>query len=236
MQEQFIAYLTSHGLEAIFGAVAIGILTAVAPCSIITLPLLIASAVALSSDIKTPKAKKQFTIYYSLLFTLGLVISFSVLMLLVAKIGIMLSIAPLWADILAAFASFLVAFYALGWLGSGVDKEKIAKKLLRFKLFGAVIIGIIFGLVSTPCASAPLVAIITVAQKSSNWLQAYLLVLSFALGHASLLLVSGVSLSFAQSIASSSVLNKISRVVNGAFITILFGIGVYYLYKAWQIV
>jgi len=236
MQEQLIAYLSSHGLEAIFGAVAIGVLTAVAPCSIITLPLLVASAVALSSDIKTPKAKKRFTIYYSLLFTLGLVISFSILMLLVAKIGIMLSIAPIWADVLASLASFLVAFYALGWFGSGVNKEKIAKKLLRFKLFGAVIIGIIFGLVSTPCASAPLVAIITVAQQSSNWLQAYILVLAFALGHASLLLISGISVGFAQSIASSNLLSKISRVLNAIFITMLFGIGFYYLYKAWQII
>ncbi len=236
MQEQLIAYLSSHGLEAFFASFGVGVLTAAAPCSIITLPLLVGSAVALSSDIKTAQVKKRFTIYYSLLFTLGLVISFSILMLLVAKIGIMLSIAPLWADILAAFASFLVAFYALGWLGSGINKEKIAKKLLRFKLFGALIIGVIFGLVSTPCASAPLVAIITVAQQSSNWLQAYMLVLAFAFGHASLLLVSGISLGFAQSVASSKILAKISRALNGIFIIMLLGIGVYYLYKAWQIV
>ena len=235
MQEQLIAYLSSHGLEAFFASFGVGVLTAAAPCSIITLPLLIGSAVALSSDIKTAQAKKRFTIYYSLLFTAGLVISFSILMLLVAKIGIMLSIAPLWADILAAIASFLVAFYALGWLGSGINKEKIAKKLLRFKLFGALIIGVIFGLVSTPCASAPLVAIITVAQESSDWLQAYMLVLAFAFGHASLLLASGISLGFAQTVANSKILAKISRALNGIFIIMLLGIGVYYLYKAWQI-
>lgn len=234
MLETLTAWLGAHSLLSVLGALGIGVVTAMAPCSIVTLPLLVASAVTLSEDIDSAAARRRFVVLFSLLFVLGLVLSFSILMLLVAKIGVMLSVAPLWADLLAALASFAVAAYAMGWLGQGIDKQWIASRLLRFKLLGALAIGMIFGLVSTPCASAPLVAIITVAE-SSGWVHAYGLVLSFALGHVTLLLLAGVSVGFAQKVAGNVRLGRISRAVNGLFIATLVSIGFYFLYKAWQL-
>lgn len=152
-------------------------------------------------------------------------------MLLVSKIGLMLSIAPSWAYALAALATFMVVAYSLGWMGS-INKDKIAKKFLKYKLYGAIIIGLIFGLVSSPCASAPLVAIITVADQS-GWIYSYFLVLAFAIGHASLLLLAGVSIGFTQSIASSRLLNKVSRILNSIFILALVAIGFYFLYRTY---
>ena len=225
-----IEYVQSYGLFAIFASFAIGVLTALAPCSIVTLPLLVGSAVTLSSDLDE-KQKKAFIYKYSALFVLGLVISFSILMLVVAKVGMMLSVAPFWAYGLASIATFVVVAYSLGWIGS-VDKTLVATKFLKYKLWGAVIIGLIFGLVSSPCATAPLVAIITVAEQT-GWIYSYLLVLAFALGHASLLLVAGVSIGFTQSIASSKLLNMISRYINGVFIVMLIVIGFYFIYQTY---
>jgi len=218
----------NYGLFAIVASFGIGVLTALAPCSLLTLPLLIGSAVTLSNDLNE-KEKKRFIYKYSLLFVLGLIISFSILMLIVAKIGMMLSIAPFWAYGLASLSTFVVVAYSLGWIGS-VDKQLISDKFLKYKLFGAVIIGLIFGLVSSPCASAPLVAIITVAEQT-GWIYSYLLVLAFAMGHASLLLVAGVSIGFTQSIASSRLLNSISKYINNIFILMLIGIGFYFAYQ-----
>jgi len=206
----------------------IGVLTALAPCSIITLPLLVGSAVTLSSDLDE-KQRKIFIYKYSSLFVLGLIVSFSIFMLIVAKIGMMLSVAPFWAYGLASIATFMVVAYALGWIGS-VDKSLIAEKFIKYKLFGAVFIGLIFGLVSSPCASAPLVAIISVAEQT-GWIYSYLLVLAFAIGHASLLLLAGVSIGFAQSIASNRLLNTISKYINNIFIVMLVVIGIYFIYK-----
>jgi cytochrome c-type biogenesis protein len=62
---------------------------------------------------------------------------------------------------------------------------------LKYKLYGAIIIGFIFGLISSPCTSASLVAIITVADQS-GWIYSYFLVIAFSIGHASLLLVAGI--------------------------------------------
>ena len=229
MEHLLIEYVQSYGLLAIFAAFGVGVLTALAPCSIVTLPLLIGSAVTLSNDLNE-KQRKIFIYKYSALFVLGLVISFSILMLIVAKIGMMLSVAPFWAYALASISTFFVVAYSLGFIGS-VNKQNIANRFIKYKLFGAVIIGLIFGLVSTPCASAPLVAIITVAEQSS-WVYSYLLVLAFALGHASFLLLAGISIGFTQSIVSNKIVNSISKLINTIFILMLAFIGLYFAYKA----
>lgn len=230
MQELLINYVQNYGLLALLASFGIGVLTSLAPCSILTLPLLVGSAVTLSNDMDQ-KEKKIFIYKYSALFVLGLVVSFSILMLLVSKIGLMLSMAPFWAYLLASIATFVVVAYSMGFLGT-INKDIIAHKFLRFKLFGAIIIGLIFGLVSSPCASAPLVAIITVAEQS-GWFYSYFLVLTFAIGHGMLLLAAGVSIGFTQSIASSKWLNQVSRYVNGFFIIALIGIGIYFLYQTY---
>jgi len=61
------------------------------------------------------------------------------------------------------------------------------------------------------------------------------LVLSFAIGHGSLLLLAGMSIGFAQSVTSNKSLNKISKYINGFFIAVLVAIGIYFVYKAYQV-
>lgn len=231
MENLLIEYVQNYGFYAILASFGIGVLTALAPCSIVTLPLLVGSAVTLSSDM-SKKEKKIFIYKYSSLFVLGIILSFSILMIIVAKVGMMLSIAPSWAYALAAVATFSVTAYSLGLFGS-INKNALSRKFLKYKLFGAVIIGLIFGLVSSPCASAPLVAIITVAEQT-GWIYSYFLVLSFAIGHSALLLAAGVSVGFAQSIASSKILNIISKYINGLFIVMLLIIGIYFIYKTYM--
>lgn len=232
IENTLINLIEHYGVLAILASFGIGLLTSLAPCSIITLPLLAGSALGLSRDLN-PRQKKIFIYQYSLLFVLGLVISFSILMLLVSKMGMMLSLAPFWAYLLASIATFTVVAYALGWIQI-LDKDKVARKFLRLKLFGAIIIGLIFGLVSTPCASAPLVAIITIANQS-GWIYSYVLVLAFALGHGMLLLVAGTSLGLTQSIVSSSKISALSKGINGFFIVVLVGIGFYFLHQTYLI-
>ncbi len=51
MENILIEYVQNYGLFAILASFGIGVLTALAPCSILTLPLLVGSAVTLSSDL-----------------------------------------------------------------------------------------------------------------------------------------------------------------------------------------
>lgn len=230
MQETILALLESNSLLAFIGAFGAGSITAVAPCSLVSVPLLVGSSVALNKDL-TGKKKVLYTYAFAGLFALGVMLSFSVLGLMVAKFGAFFSIAPLWAYLLASLFSVLIGLYAWGVFGE-VNKSSIMMHLVKYRLFGGFLIGIIFGLVSTPCASAPLVAIITVA-ANSGYVYAYGLILVFALGHSLLLLFAGISVGFAQSVVSNKALSKASSYLNKGFAILLIIFGIYFASQAY---
>ena len=229
--EAFITHLMeSEGWLVFAGAFLSGGITAAAPCSLVAVPLLVGSAVAFNKDLEGRK-KALYTYAFTALFALGVAVSFSILGFIVAKFGGFFSVAPLWAYLVAGSASMLIALYALGYLGE-VDKSVIIQRLIRYRLFGGFLIGLIFGVVSTPCASAPLFVIMSLA-SSSGYVYAYALILLFALGHSLLLLVAGVSVGFAQSITSSTMVSKLSNALNKGFALILIGFGIYFYYEAY---
>ena len=221
MLETLIAFASA------FGA---GSLTALAPCSLVSVPLLVGASVALNKDLSGRK-KVLYTYAFASLFALGVMLSFSILGFIVAKFDGFLSIAPAWAYNIAGFVSLFIALYAWGLFGE-INKSGIMLRLIKFRLFGGFLIGIIFGLVSTPCASAPLISIITLA-ASSGYVYAYGLILAFALGHSLLLLAAGVSVGFAQSITSNESLSKFSNYLNKAFALMLGVFGLYFFYQAY---
>ena len=230
MQETVLALLESHSYLAFLGAFSAGSLTAVAPCSLVSVPLLVGSSLALNKDLSGRK-KILYTYAFASLFALGVMMSFSILGLIVAKFGGFFSIAPMWAYVVSALVSVLIGLYAWGLFGE-LNKSGIMAHLIRYRLWGGFLIGIIFGLVSTPCASAPLIAIITVA-ANSGYVYAYALILTFALGHSLLLLAAGVSVGFAQSIVSNTLLTKVSDTINRLFALLLIGMGLYFAYEAY---
>lgn len=230
MQESILALLESNSILAFVGAFGAGSITAIAPCSLVSVPLLVGSSVALNKDLEGRK-KVFYTYAFASLFALGVMISFSILGLIVAKFGGFFSIAPIWAYILAAIFSLLIGLYAWGIFGS-VDKSSIMVHLIKYRLFGGFLIGITFGLVSTPCASAPLIAIITVA-ANSGYVYAYGLILTFALGHSMLLLIAGISVGFTQSITSNKAIAKVSNYINKGFALMLIGIAFYFTWQAY---
>ena len=230
MENYILLLLESHSILSFLGALVAGSITAIAPCSLISVPLLVGSAVALNKDL-SGKKKILYTYAFASLFALGVMISFSILGFIVAKFGGFFSVAPLWAYILAAIFSIFIGLYAWGVLGE-VNKSSIMSHLIKYRLVGGFIIGIIFGLVSTPCASAPLVAIISVA-ANSGYIYAYGLILAFALGHSLLLLIAGVSVGFTESITSNTTLAKISNWINKAFAIMLLGMGIYFAWEAY---
>lgn len=231
MEETLINIINNYGVLAILASFAVGAITSLAPCSILTLPLLIGSVFKLSEGMEK-KEKIKFTYLFSILFVIGLVLSFSVLAFIVAKFGGFLSVAPAWVYILASIVTFLVALYGLGIFPS-VDKTNIVKRLIKFRLFGALLIGGVFGLVSSPCASAPLATIIAVASKS-NYVYSYIMIIAFAIGHGLLLLTAGISIGFTEKIIKNKKLGILSNLLNKFFTVVLFLIAIYFFMQAYK--
>ena len=231
MEAFFIELLQTHGIAVFFGAFSIGALTSLAPCSIITVPLLVGSALSLSGHL-SPKERVRFTYIFAFLFAFGVALSFSIMAFLVAKMGFFFSIAPFEAYSIAGVMALLIGLYALEVFPSVIDKNAWMIYLVKLRFLGVFLIGMLFGLVSTPCASAPLVAIIGVASTAPTW-YAYALVLTFALGHALLLLIAGVSVGFTQAVITNAHLNRLSTYLTRLFAWGLFAIAGYFFYAAW---
>lgn len=231
MENYILELLNSANFLWLFlGALGAGAITSLAPCSLLSVPLLVGSAVGLSKDL--PKEKKvRFTLIFSSLFAFGVVVSFSILAFLVAKLGMFLSMAPSWTYIIAGLLALFFGFYSLGFIGE-IDKNRIFSKLVKLRFFGIFLVGIIFGLVSTPCASAPLVAIISLASSLGNF-EAYILVLVFAFGHSLLLLIAGVSVGFTQKVTSNKIISTFSFLLTKFFAFVLIAVAIYLFYKGW---
>ncbi|MGD9719076.1 MAG: cytochrome c biogenesis CcdA family protein [Sulfurimonadaceae bacterium] len=231
MEGYFLELLDSTGFFWLFlGALGAGALTSLAPCSLLSVPLLIGSAVGLSKDVDASN-RTRFTLLFSSFFAFGVMLSFSILAYLVAKLGFFFSIAPTWAYFLAGVLALVFGLYSFGMLGE-IDKTKMFSKLIGLKFVGVLLVGIIFGLVSTPCASAPLVAIISLASSLGS-VEAYLLVLVFAFGHSLLLLIAGASVGFTQKVVSNRYIALFSSYLTKFFASVLVLIGVYLLYQGW---
>lgn len=231
MESYFVELLNSTNFFWLFlGALGAGALTSLAPCSLLSVPLLVGSAVGLSKDIDE-RNRARFTLVFSSIFAFGVMISFSILAYLVAKLGLFFSIAPFWAYMLAAVLALAFGLYSLGVLGE-FNKNAMFSKLLNLKFFGVFLVGVIFGLVSTPCASAPLVAIISLASSLGS-IEAYLLVLVFAFGHSLLLLVAGASVGFTQKVVANKHIALFSSLLTKFFAFVLIAIAIYLFYQGW---
>ena len=203
-----------------------GVLTSIGPCNVAMIPLII-GFVGGSHDLPRRKA---FSI--SLMFTLGLAITF-VLMGVVASLvgGLLGGRTRLWYYLVAGVC-FIIGLQMLGifqitlpsWFGG--LREKIQAK----GLLGAVLLGLISGLVSSQCATPVLAAILTyVMSQNSGMVYGAVLLFIYAMGRGIPILLAGtftgVLKGFRRLGEWSAVFEKISGVI-------VLLVGVYFLWLA----
>ncbi|RME22726.1 MAG: hypothetical protein D6806_12510 [Deltaproteobacteria bacterium] len=100
-------------------------------------------------------------------------------------------------------------------------------------LLGALLLGLLFGLVSTPCA-APILVVLLTYLAGANASVAYggLLLLVYALGHSALIIIAGTSMGAARKLIESKRAARVnlwlSRVAGGVIVLV----GIYFGYRA----
>lgn len=203
-----------------------GIVTSIGPCNVAMIPLII-GYVGGSQDL--PK-KRAFSI--SLFFTLGLAITFMMLGIIAALVGGLIGgTTRIWYYLVAGVC-FIIGLQMLGvlrlempsWFGG--MREKIKTK----GLFGALLLGLVSGLVSSQCATPVLAAILTyvMAQKTGIVYGAVLLFI-YALGRGVPILLAG---SFTGILKSFHSLGKWSGWLEKASGVIILLVGFYFLWLA----
>lgn len=203
-------------------ALLAGVLTSLTPCSLSSIPLVIAYVGGIGVE---PKKALRL----SLVFALGAAITFSILGVIAASVGQLLGTGAKWWYLVLGVLMVLMALQTWEIVNVIPSTNLVGKSKLRGYL-GALIIGMLGGVFSSPCATPVLVALLAIAAGSGNLLWGALLMLVYGVGHGALAVLAGSSIGAVNKLMQSERYGKLSRVLKiGMGILILF-IGLYLFY------
>lgn len=199
MLEPFVAnieqYVHSSPWLALAAVFIGGALTASNPCVLAMVPLMM-SVVAGRREEKPSLGRSAL---FSFVFVLGLALTFTALGVVAALAGkVYGDISSVWNWIVA------VVCVVMGLHLAGIVTVPIPSLGGRFQpkargYLGALLLGLLFGLVSAPCAAPILIVLLTyLAGSGASVAWGALLLLLYALGHSVLILVAGTSMGAAR--------------------------------------
>lgn len=218
MSETLTSMLEAYPLLSPLIAFLMGVLTSISPCSLSSLPLVIAYV-----SQTTTETKKGFL--YSLLFALGTAITFSLLGLIAISLGEVMRGAGSWWYILLGILMVLLALQSWNVI-SVVPSANLLQKNQRRGYLGALIAGFLMGLFSSPCATPMLISLLAFITLSESTFYSMLLIFFFSLGHGVLSVIAGTSSTFIRRIRNT----RISRYASYIIGTLILILGLYMFY------
>jgi len=202
-----------------------GIISSASPCVLAMIPLVIGFVGGYA------EGSQKKAVQYSLVFTLGLTITFTVLGIIAGAMGRLFGdVGGFWNYVLPPVA-ILLGLQLLGAFkfikfNIGISQRFLPK---RKALIGALLMGLSFGIVASPCATPVLAVILTFAAIQKQIAYSGGLLLAYALGHWVLILGAGISAGFAQRVLESKGISNFSSYSKKAAGVILIGVGIFLL-------
>jgi cytochrome c biogenesis protein CcdA len=220
--EQFGMLITQNVWISIFVALIAGIVASFTPCALSSIPLIIGYVGGYS------ETDKKKPLIYSLIFSLGIAVTFTVLGVLSSTVGrIFVGIGTLWYLILG-LVMIVVSLQMFGVIKIGSNSCNIPKK--RKGIIGAFLLGILGGIFSSPCSTPVLISILTFVAEKGNLLFGGILLFAYSIGHCVLVIIAGTSVGLTQSIGNSDKANKIVNALKYVFGILILLLGLYMLY------
>lgn len=199
-----------------------GATTASNPCVLAMIPLLM----GIVAGTEATSIKKSLG--FSALFVVGLSITFAVLGLISALMGRMLGdVGAFWKYLVAGVCLFM-GLHLLGILKFNFNLPQPAK-VGKGGPVGAFLLGLLFGVVSTPCAVPILAVLLAYVGSRGNIVYGGFLLLIYALGHSALILIAGTSMGAAKKLIESKGLRKTNRALQKIAGVVIILVGVYFL-------
>ncbi len=213
-----------------FAAVFIGgVLTAAAPCVLAMIPLMI-SFVAGGKDAKAGPLRG---LGYSALFVLGLAITFTILGIAAALASRMYGeVSGIWNWVVAVVC-LVMGLHLIGVLKFTIPVPVNMQPKTKGAV-GAFLMGLLFGVVSAPCAAPMLVVILTyLTRPDSSVLFGALLLMTYAFGHSVLIMVAGTSMGAAKKLIESKKLTRATDIMRRCAGGLIILVGAYFLSTLW---
>jgi cytochrome c-type biogenesis protein len=209
-----------HGLAFISVFIA-GLISAASPCILAAIPLIIGYVGGYS------EGNKKKAALYSLVFTLGLSITFTLLGASASVMGRFLGFIGGWLYIILAVIAVVMGLQLMGVISIPLPFQK-TREVKTKGLIGALLLGLLTGTVSSPCATPVLAVILAYVSTQGDILYGGSLLFVYALGHCALIFVAGLSVGLTESVVGSKGVKNLSlyaKKLSGALLVI---VGVYF--------
>jgi len=212
---------------AVFAVFLGGLLTATNPCVLAMIPLMMSFVAGRREE----GAGVVRGFLYSLMFILGLSATFTALGMTAALAGTMYGdVSGLWNWVVAAVC-IVMGLHLAGIWNINIPMPFQVQPRTRGML-GALILGLLFGVVSAPCAAPILVVLLTyLAGSNASVPYGGFLLLVYALGHSVLILLAGTSVGVAKKLMESKkMVRGFEMLRKGAGIVVIL-VGLYFAAK-----
>jgi cytochrome c-type biogenesis protein len=219
----YIATRPSLAFAAVFVG---GMLTASSPCVLAMIPL----AIGFVGGQRERKVGPLRAFFYSLVFVVGLGVTFTILGATAALAGkIYGDISGIWNWIVAAVC-LVMGLHLMGIVNLTFPSPVRVQPKTRGAL-GAFVLGLLFGTISTPCATPILVVLLAyLAGSGASVAYGAALLMTYALGHSVLVLLAGTSMGIAKKLVESKGFERATdgiRRASGAMVVL---VGIYFVY------
>jgi len=218
------ALLQSNPWLAVVAVFLGGVTTALNPCVLAMVPLLMSMV---AGNRETTTIRKSLV--FSLFFVLGLAVTFTALGLISALMGRMFGDVGRFWKYAVAGVCFVMGLHLLGVLRWNVPVPA-GLRVKKQGSIGAFLLGLLFGVVSTPCAVPILAVLLAFVAEKGNVLYGGFLLFIYALGHSALVLVAGTSVGAAKGLLESKGLRAAHGVLQKVAGVLIIAIGLYFLF------
>lgn len=209
-----------HGLA--FVAVFVGgLISAASPCVLAAIPLIIGYVGGYS------EGNKKKAALYSLVFILGLSITFTLLGAAASVMGQFLGFMGKWLYMGLAVVAIGMGLQLMGIISIPLPFQK-TRQVKSKGLAGAFLLGLLTGTVSSPCATPVLAVILAYVSTQGDMAYGGSLLFVYALGHCALIFVAGLSVGLTESIVGSKGIKNFSLYAKKFSGALLVLVGIYF--------
>ena len=206
-------------------ALVAGILTSVTPCSLSSVPLIIGYV----GGVGERNTKKAFL--YSAVFSLGTAVTFVTMGVIATSAGMLMGTSsPVWYIILGVLM-VLMSLQTFG-IFNFIPSINLVGKNKKKGIVGAFLAGVLGGIFSSPCSTPVLIALLAIVAGEGKMLWGILLMLLYSIGHSTLVMIAGTSISFVQRINESNKYKTVAAVLKYVMGAVILLIGFYMFWLA----
>ncbi len=199
---------------------AAGLVSAFSPCVLAAVPLIIGYVGGYSGG------NRKRAALYSFVFVLGLSITFTALGIAASYLGRFLALMGNALPVAIAAIAVLMGLQLLGILNIPLPFQR-SREVKAKGIAGALLLGLLTGAVSSPCATPVLVVILAYVSAKGSMLYGGTLLFAYAVGHCALIFIAGLSIGLTESIINLRGMKGLSVFLRKTSGAVLVGAGAY---------